>query len=217
MIEQKYITHLERCFEKAERLESKITDEVNAIEGMTGLMTRHFYNNLLDMDDARYLEIGVWQGSSTCAAMCGNKAYVVAMDDFSGFGSPREIFLKNFEKFKGDNRAGFVEADCFDNNLTVLGQFNIYLFDGDHAEESQFKGLNNFLPMMDDVFIFIADDANWNTVREGTNRAIKGNNLEVVWKKEILLDDTNKFTQNQELAKNTWWNGIIVYVLKKSK
>ena len=36
---------------------------------MTGIKTRHFYNNILNTDDARYLEIGAWKGSSICSAM----------------------------------------------------------------------------------------------------------------------------------------------------
>jgi hypothetical protein len=69
--------HVEGAFEKAERGESKITPEIIEMEGMSGIKTRHFYNNLLNRTDARYLEIGTWKGSSVCSAMCGNQAKVV--------------------------------------------------------------------------------------------------------------------------------------------
>lgn len=55
-LEEKYIQHVEECFKKAENLESKISQEIKDMEGMTGEMTRHLYNNLLTMDDVRYLE-----------------------------------------------------------------------------------------------------------------------------------------------------------------
>lgn len=32
------------------------------MDGMSGIKTRHFYNNLLNYYDARYLEIGTWKG-----------------------------------------------------------------------------------------------------------------------------------------------------------
>lgn len=216
-LEQKYIDHLERCFEKAERKESKLIPAIHEIMSMTGEKTRHFYNNLLDIDDAKYMEIGVWAGGSTCSAMFGNKASVVAIDNFTGFGSPRELFWDNFRKYKGDNDAVFIDSDCFTlSNNAFKWQFNIYLFDGDHSEESQYKALDYYLPCMDDVFIFVADDYNWKSVRDGTYRAIENNKLEIIWKKEIRLTMDNEFTHNQDEAKDTWWNGMGVFILKKT-
>lgn len=211
----KYIEHLESCFKKAYNLESKISEDIKTIQGMTGQMTRHFYNNLLSIDDARYLEIGVWMGSSSCAAMYGNKAHVVLMDDFSGFGSPKKEFIENFNKYKGDNDAEFIEQDCFKMDISKFKKkFNIYLFDGDHSEWSQYKAVEYYLPCMDGVFILVVDDWNWLSVRNGTNRSIADNKLEVLWKKEIILTKNDEHTPNEE-ANKTWWNGIAVFVLKK--
>ncbi len=209
------IKHLEECFEKAYNLESKISKDIKDMQGMTGEMTRHFYNNLLSMPDTRYLEIGVWMGSSSCSAMYKNKAHVVLMDDFSGFGSPKQAFLENFHEYKGDNDAEFIESDCFKFDITKFKKkFNIYLFDGDHSEESQFKAIDYYLPCLEDEFILVVDDWNWQDVRNGTNRAIRDNNLKVLWKKEIQLTKNNEHTPNKE-AMQTWWNGIGVFVLKK--
>lgn len=215
-ITEKYINHLETCFNKAHNKESKLIDDIHNIPGMTGEMTRCFYNNLLSMDDAYLLEIGCWQGSSSCSAMYGNKATVVLIDNWSGFGGPKEQFLDNYEKFKGENDALFIEADCFKINLSVILniKFNIYCFDGDHSEISQFMALDYHLPVMDDIFIFVVDDANWLSVRQGTNRAIQKNNLEILWSKQILTTDDGTFPP-QDIAKSTWWNGIQVFLLKK--
>ena len=107
-----YINHVETAFQNAENKISKITDEIINMEGMTGTKTRHFYNNLLNMDDARYLEIGTWKGSSVCSAMCGNRATVTCIDNWSEFGGPKSDFLINFEKYKGENNANFIEDNC---------------------------------------------------------------------------------------------------------
>jgi len=51
----KYIKNIEQSLEKTNKLESKINDEILNIQGMSGIKTRHFYNNLCSMEDTRYL------------------------------------------------------------------------------------------------------------------------------------------------------------------
>lgn len=206
------VDHVEISFERAELLQSKISQDIKDMEGMTGEKTRHFYNNLLTMPDARYLEIGVWKGSSCCAAMFGNKAKIDLIDDFSGFGSPKDEFMSNLVKYKDKNDVIFNEVDCFkiDPNL-LRHKFNIFLFDGDHSHESQRKGLEYYLPVMEDEFIFIIDDWNWKQVRTGTKQAIRDNNLEVLYMKEIFTNNNDEFNND---AKG-WWNGICCVILKK--
>ena len=101
--------HVEYAFEKAEKNESKITEGILNMDGMSGKKTRHFYNNLLNKVDARYLEIGTWKGSSVCSAMCGNKGKVICIDNWSEFGGPKDEFLTNFNLYKGENDARFIE------------------------------------------------------------------------------------------------------------
>lgn len=214
--EQQYIDHVKSCFEKAERGESKLPQEILDMEGMTGTKTRHLYNNLLEMECARYLEIGVWQGSSSCAAMYGNKADITLIDDFSGFGGPREKFIVNYEKYVGDNFAVFLEKDCFKIDLSNWNKrFNIFLADADHSFESQRKIIEYYAPVMEDVFILIVDDYNWEEVRKGTAQGIVDSNLLVVWEHIVRTTDDNSFP-DQEVAKNGFWNGIAVFILKKA-
>src|SRR5580765_1819895 len=172
-IEKKYIQHVEKCFEDAIAGKSKISQDIIDMEGMTGTKTRHLYNNLLSMDSVRYLEIGTWKGSSSCAALFGNKVTATLIDNFSSFGSPREEFFKNIEKYKGENDVTVLEEDCFNVDVDKIGQFNIYLADGDHSEESHFRFINKYIPCLDDVFILIIDDWNWDNVRSGTKRGIE--------------------------------------------
>jgi len=44
-----------------------------------------FYNNLLNTDNAKYLEIGTLKGSSVCSTMYNNNANIVCIDNFSKF------------------------------------------------------------------------------------------------------------------------------------
>ena len=206
--------HVETSFDKAENNISKITSDIINMKGMSGTKTRHFYNNLVSMDDARYLEIGTWKGSSVCSAMCGNKATVLCIDNWSEFGGPKNEFLYNFQKFKGDNNATFVENDCYKVDISNYPKFNIFMYDGNHTNESHYKALLHYYNCLDDIFVFIVDDWNWKDVRDGTLNSIKKLNLKVLYEKEIRLTFDNSVTLEPELSK-TWWNGIYVVILQK--
>ena len=206
-----YKNIIDEAFQNAENNISKITDDIIVMEGMSGTKTRHFYNNLLNVEDARYLEIGTWKGSSVCSAMCSNKAKVTCIDNWSEFGGPKSEFLENLEKFKGDNDATFIENDCFKVDVSTLPKFNIYMYDGNHTNDSHYKALLHYYDCLDDIFIFIVDDWNWHDVREGTINAINKLNLKVLYEKEIRLSLDGTCTNNS----NTWWNGIYVAILQK--
>ena len=214
-MDNKYRTLVRTAFQNAEKGVSKITEEIINMDGMSGKKTRHFYNNLLNTDDARYLEIGTWKGSSVCSAMYKNKAKVVCIDNWSLYGGPKTEFLENFEKFKGDNDASFIEDDCFKVDVSALPKFNIYMYDGDHSYDSQYKALSHYYPCLDESFIFIVDDWNWWMVRDGTFDAIQKLNLKVLYEKEIRLTWNEDHTP-QPLASQTWHNGIYVAILQKN-
>lgn len=201
--------HLDLAFENAEKNQSKITAEIIDMEGFTGLKTRHFYNNLLSKNSIRYLEIGTWKGSSVCSAMCNNTASVVCIDNWSEFGGPRDEFIKNFLKYKGENSAEFFEADCFSVNTSKLPKFNAFMYDGSHSFDSHYKALVHYYNCLDHIFIFIVDDWNWDFVREGTLESVKKLNLTTLYQKEIYTPEN--------ATKDTWWNGIYVAILQKPK
>mgnify|MGYP003440226454 CR=1 FL=1 len=210
-----YKEYLEDAVAGAERGESKIDNGIIFMDGMSGTKTRHFYNRLLNHSDSRYLEIGTWKGSSVCSAMCGNAATVVCIDNWSEFGGPKGEFLGNFNRYKGDNAASFIEQDCFTVDVTRLPKFNIYMYDGNHTSDSHYRALEHFLPCLDETFIFIVDDWNWDYVRAGTNKAITDLQLQVLYEHEIRHTSDNSHTP-RDFAKANWWNGIYMAVLAKN-
>jgi hypothetical protein len=211
---EKYKNIIDNAYLNAENNISKITDDIINMDGMSGLKTRHFYNNLLNNDDIRYLEIGSWKGSSVCSAMCNNKANIVCIDNWSEFGSPKDEFLINFNKFMGQNNATFIENDCFIIDISTLPKFNIYMYDGNHSVDSHYKALSYYYDCLDDIFIYIVDDWNNEQVRNGTIQAIKNLNLKIKYEKEIRLTFDNSHTPI-DIAKTTWWNGIYIVILEK--
>jgi hypothetical protein len=210
-----YRNYIREAFDNACNKRSKLTSEILNMDGLSGEFTRHFYNNMLDMLDARYLEIGTWKGSSVCSAMYGNSANVVCIDNWSYSESPKTEFITNFYKYKGTNNAKFIEQDCFSVDVKQLPKFNIYMYDGDHSSESHFNALVHYYDAMDDVFIYIVDDWNDARVREGTMKAIDVLNLDVLYEKDVRLTYDNTHT-NAEYGRKTWWNGIYISILRKN-
>ena len=205
-----YILHIEKALNDAENQISKINDDILKIHGMTGYKTRHFYNNILNISDARYLEIGMWRGSSICSAMYNNNATIVGIDNFSQFLNNNEnmfeILLENVEKFKGINNVKIINENCFTLDILNLPKFNIYMYDGDHEEISHYKALEYYYNALDDIFIYIVDDWNNEPIRNATYKVINDLNLTIVYKKEIFTPVN---------CTGDWWNGMVVFLLSK--
>ncbi len=222
---KKYTLHLQNSIEKAESGISKLINELYTIEGMTGKITKRFYNNLLELENTRYLEIGCYKGSSTCSAMYRNKANIVCIDSWHDFllnehhnrvssTGPINDFLSNINKYKGENNITFYNEDCFKIDISKLGKFNVYLYDGDHSYESQYNALKYYIDSMDDIFVYIVDDWNDEPVRSGTFDAIRDLKLENVWNHTVRLTFNNTHTP-PDIAHETWWNGCYMCILKK--
>lgn len=204
---QKYIQHVEKAAADAEKRISKCSQEILALDGMSGITTRHFYNNVVSMENTRYLEIGTWKGSSTCSAMFENNADVVCVDNWSEFGDVKKDFLENVEKFKGSNKLTIVEKDAFATSMADFPhKFNIYLYDGHHSVESHEKSLTHLIDAMDDIFIFIVDDWGWGDSKTGTRQALA---------KLDLIVEYEKSYETPGGGGAEWWNGTGVMVLRK--
>ena len=208
-----FISHVESCIDKACNRESKCSQEILDLVGMSGTLTRHFYNNLLNIDDARYLEIGAYKGSSTCSAMFENDAIITVVDNWSEFGGPREECIQNIAKYSGNNTVFIVDCDSFKTEISKglghQGKFNIYMYDGCHKRESHEKALTHYYDVLEDVFIFVVDDWNWDFVREGTYDAITKLDFNIKYERSIYTEDNG--------MSETWWNGIGIFVLEKTK
>ena len=152
------------------------------------------------------------EGSSICSAMCNNNMKCLAIDNWCEFAGPKTDFLKNFNKFKGNNDANFIEKNCWDIDVSKIGKFNIYMFDGNHKARSHRKSLTHYYNCLDNEFIYIVDDWAMPRVHAGTMQAIKQLNLKVLYKKEIIPYGARK---NCDILDKEWWNGIVIFVFKK--
>jgi len=215
-LSKEYIKRIEESFRYANSKESKINQDILDIEGMSGIKSRHFFNNICSYDDTRYLEIGSFYGSTFSSALYYNKINAVSIDNWSEFGDqkPKEHFLKNLEKYKGSSTVNFIEKDCWEINVEALPKFNVYFYDGNHSEESQFKALDHYKDCLDDQFILIVDDWNWADVRNGTLRGLNKNNMKIIYKYELFTNDNNQHS-TLSFKYSLYHNGLVALVIQK--
>lgn len=203
------------AFEQALADKGKISDDVLNVSGMSGKRYRRFINNLIErIPNPRYLEVGAWQGSTLCSAIFGNEVIATAIDDWSQFEGPSDKFLMNLAKFKGKSKVSFIERDFREVNFCHLGKFNVYLFDGPHSYKDQFDGVMLAEPALDEIFVLVVDDWNWEQVRRGTLDAIRVRNYHVDCMIEIRTTSDNSHAQVTG-AVSEWHNGYLLAVLSK--
>ena len=207
---------LKQSFDRAVANIGGPADFVRAIDGMSGQKYRTFINNFVGSHaNARYLEIGSWQGSTAAAALCGNSVKALCIDNWSQFRGPKSTFFANIERVRSQSPAvdfRFIESDFRRVDYTSLGRFNIFLFDGPHEELDQYDGIMVALPALEKTFVLIVDDWNWLQVRLGTFRAIRNTGYSIASSIEIRTTQDN--SQPPVRGKNSdWHNGYFIAVL----
>lgn len=209
---QQLIDHVSKSYERSELGISKLNDDILHMRGMSGIKTRHLYNNLCDLENANYLEVGTWKGSSFISAIFENKVNPVGIDNWSEFFGPRQEFFDNMEKFCPGRNFAFLEKDVFSVSKEEVFQFinsiDIYLFDGNHSEDSHVKAVTHFREAFSKYFILIIDDWAWDAVQLGTYKGFQEANIRVHKKIEVI-------TNEEETGKEEYWNGVGLFVCEK--
>jgi tRNA uridine 5-carbamoylmethylation protein Kti12 len=90
------------------------------------------------------------------------------------------------------------------------------MYDGNHTKDSHYKALVHYYNCLDDIFVFIVDDWNWNDVRNGTHASFKQLNLTVLYEREIRTTNDNTHPAWGSEKQQQWHNGIYVAILKKN-
>lgn len=213
--EQLLIHHVEKCIKMANIGQSNLSARVIKLAGMSSPKTRHLLNNLCTLPNTSYLEIGTWEGSTWISALYKNKktiAQAVAVDNWSEFGG-EDKFNSNCTRYIPEIDFTMYSSDCFQINLenAFTKPVNIYFYDGQHSLEAQEKAFTYYDKVLDDVFIAIVDDWNWDFVREGTKSAFNKLNYEILYEKELPAV-WNEEKQSFDLE--NWWNGLYIAVIK---
>lgn len=186
---------------------SKLNSKALSLEGMSSRKIRNLLNKAVSYPNSKYLEVGVWNGSTLYSALYGNTPdYAVAIDNFSEFDGQEQKFLTNMENVGVPFL--FFNQDCFSSDKPVFtNKFNVYFYDAGHSELDQEMALTYYYDYMDDTFIYICDDYNWSRVQSGTLNGIKKSGLKVIEEVTLVSDHEND--------PNSWWNGIWIALLQK--
>jgi hypothetical protein len=194
----------------------KLPDWIRYMEGMSGKKYRYFINKLVEtMPNPRYLEIGSHSGSTACSALYGNKAKATCIDNWSEFGGPKDMFMRNIENIKSpDLDFTFIESDFRKVDYSKIGKHNIYLFDGPHFQQDQYDGIDLVKDALDDLYVLIVDDYNWSIIRNGTEAALEHVGHRVLAKIEILtyIGDGHPVVSHQY---SDWHDGYLIALVSK--
>jgi hypothetical protein len=198
--------------------------ELNDIVGLTSQKVKFFLNKINSMPDARYLEIGSFQGATLCSALQNNKISAIAVDDWSGENIeplrevegwesekelPKDVFVKNINEYIGHSNVTIMNGKMEDlEPKSFPFKPNIIFYDGPHGFKEQYHIFEKLNEMVDDVFIWITDDYNWRQVSDAVDRAYRDMKYEVIY-------DTQIFTNGED--PKDFWNGLRVSVLRKYK
>lgn len=157
------------------------------------------------LEDQVFLNIGVWHGFTFfCGLVNNSDKKCVGVDNFSEFTAnhPKERFYEKFAEIGGENHL-FYEMDCFEYlEKYHKGRIGFYMYDGQHVEESQFKGLKLAEPFFSDDCLVLVDDINMGIP---VTKAIDDFLDQSRYEYEIL------FKQNtSQNVHPSFWNGMIL-------
>jgi len=219
-----YVNHVIDSIDKSAQFISKFDESTYSILGLTSNRVRHLLNNLCQIENPIYMEIGVYNGSTFYAALQNNSVKAYAVDHFNSPNikperddvywemdeNPLQSFVNNSQIYIGTNsvklltkEAGLVE----ETDIHPQYKPNIIFYDGNHDYDEQLNALNNLNLNFADTFILVIDDANIESSVTSTDEFIRINNLRVLYEKKLLhnIEDSS-----------LWWNGLYILVLTKN-
>ena len=196
------------------------------VEGLTSPRVRHFLNNLCSQEGAVYLEVGVYAGSTFCAAVQNNDMVAAYAND--NWSQPNlqparddmdlalenvtvDTFVKNLQENITTDSLDF-DIKVLNGDSSQLGKKDfeqdviVIFYDGDNDQLKMIEFYTQMLTFTQDVFTLVVDDANVEKNVEVTKQFIEYNGLKVLYERELLND--------QEDIK-MWWNGLYVVVVSK--
>ena len=216
--------HVETCVDAFENSGKYLSNHTSApVPGLTSPRVRHFLNNICSQEGAVYLEVGVFAGSTFCAAIENNDMVAAYANDnwtqpnlkperedleFDVTGD-METFISNVERVSSnldfdisvlDGDAQSLDASNFQHKVNVI------FYDGDNNPSVMFQFFNNMDQYTDNVFTLIIDDANMESNVQVTKEFVESKDWKILYERELLNnmeDDT------------MWWNGLYVLVLSK--
>ena len=212
----RYANAIRSAFDDALAGRGKLTEDVFGVLGFSGRKIRLFINNLIhNIEQAAYVEIGVYGGASFISALFGNEVRALGIDDWSWPGSQRNLFFQKLSELSGaGNTISLLDMDFRSVDFAGLGPFNVLFYDGSHDEKDQYDGVKLPQPALATEHVLIVDDWNWEHVRRGTLEALHdiGATIEASIEVRTTLDNT---LPDYAGAFSDWHNGLFLAAVRK--
>ena len=218
-----YIKHIEDSIQWGELEVSKLTLDILNIQGITSNKVKCLLNNICNIDEANYLEIGVFRGSTFCSAIYGNNIKATGIDNWSSpylmpsgvsqkmnfylrdkQNDPKEEFLTNVKKFGNVDNINVYRANYLDFDYSLIEPLDIIFYDGETKYYDQYTAIKRLIPHMSNKCILIIDDWNWQ--KDGALKALEESDLMITYQKNIYT--------NGEDSKD-FWNGLGIFLIEK--
>ena len=189
---------VQNAIDSAIKLKSKLPKEVAELRGMSSPKIRHLLNNLCSYEECKYLEIGVWSGSTIIPALYKNDCYALGIDNYSQFKikevgfDPREELSERLNKYTHEIQANCIwPEDCFSHSALSLAdnhKWNVFMYDGDHSAEATQNAIELYGKKCHQPFILIVDDLELDpSVWKGLEKAL--NSFKIHFSKELKKKD----------------------------
>lgn len=206
------ISHIDTSIANAINNKSKLNDDILNLTGFSGRKTRHLYNNLCDIENINYLEIGTYLGSTLISSAYGNKLSAIGVDNWSEFDGPKEKCIDNIKKYIDEYK--LIEKNFFELNTSDIAanSIDIYLYDGSHTYDSQFAAITHCEKFLKEISLILIDDfrddGNWAGVIKGTYDGLQHSTLNIEYQHIIR-------SKQEENGHNDFWNGCGIFLCSK--
>ena len=200
----------------AQALIDSVNHRVSSVEGITSDRTRQLLN-LLGKLSTSYLEIGVLNGGTFCAALENNKMKCFAIDHWkdktqasngsTNITSSKQTFIENVKKFKGDNTVRVFDCNFIAVDKSQIDEIDFMFYDADHSHKMTSLAVTYFSEKFKDQAILVFDDANFDGVVNGAKEGIYKSGLEIIYEK-VMLNEIEDASQ--------WWNGLYITIVRKA-
>lgn len=233
------VNHIRQAHKKALDGESKLAvaekndpmaKSIMKAHAMSGVKTRHLFNNLCEFPGLVYSEVGAFTGISLMTALYKNSINANSCDNWSEFGGPKSMFVQNLQNYESYQvqvlknskpfKAKFYESD-FKNlpfGRDTWQDVDVYFYDGPHDTDNQRLGVSLAIPALSKYFILIVDDWNWHTARDGTFKGLDEANVSYPFCMEIFTDSELVFDKKviNRFEKSNWHNGIAIFACERN-
>jgi hypothetical protein len=214
-----YVNLVLNAIDNSATKSSNFNEESFDIDGLSSHRVRHLLNSICSSEGIKYLEIGSYLGSTFCAAIQNNTLDAYAVDtwetaELQPYENERTIESASIEKFKdnaklykGHSKVRLINTDCV--NLVpedFHSKVNFVFYDGNHEYLAQLNALEVIKNLVENTFILILDDANFEGVVESADEFVRRNNYEILFERKLL---------NQIESDRMWWNGLYILILSK--